>query len=427
MTRLLAIIAIVAAGLAAIDPLAERWLEVDAARRSVDRRVETFRHVVFRNMEETQRSVNAAISRAYRRLEALPDEKEPLELRVVLIGNSAGLFAIAPAEVERRLAAAYPTRRVRLRALLIPDIGVRDERLLVRGGPREVAGSDRAPAEPEGAHPGTRGSDALRAGALRCSRGSAAPRAPGGGAPPAPRPALAALPSARRAAGSRGRRRCGSPAWRRAQRRAPRDPGGLCRDRGDGEPSGRGRAARRLPRPRARTIHPGGDAEQAGSPGRPDLPRHAPDCWGRASGRGAGGSRSSCRSIPCSAIPRPPGASRRCASTTTPCVVSRRSPSRSTPAPGSPPPISSTRFPLLRSSTSFTPTPRECGPSRRRWRRWRSRRSSWRPRCRRSVRRHRDTLAPWPSPRSPVSRNTAAGPSMSSYGSTCRTSRSGRS
>jgi hypothetical protein len=132
VTRLLAIIAIAAAVLAATDPLAERWLAVDAARRSVDRRVETFRHVVFRNMEETQRSVNAAISRAYRRLEALPDEKEPLELRVVLIGNSAGLFAIAPAEVERRLAAAYPTRRVRLSALLIPDIGVRDERLLVR-------------------------------------------------------------------------------------------------------------------------------------------------------------------------------------------------------------------------------------------------------------------------------------------------------
>jgi hypothetical protein len=132
MLRLLATFALVVAGLAVLDPWVASWLAAEAAGRAQERRVETFRHVLFRNFEQTQQSVEAAISRSHRDLEALPDEKPRLELRVFAIGNSAGLFALATGELERRLAQAYPTRRVRVVPLLIPDIGVRDERVLVR-------------------------------------------------------------------------------------------------------------------------------------------------------------------------------------------------------------------------------------------------------------------------------------------------------
>ena len=132
MLRLLTTLVLVVAGLAALDPLLSGWLETESAAGAQDRRVETFRHVVFRNFEQTQQSVDAAISRSHRRLAALPDEPEPLEVRLFVIGNSAGLFAIAPDELERQLARAYPTRRIRVLPLLIPDIGVRDERVLVR-------------------------------------------------------------------------------------------------------------------------------------------------------------------------------------------------------------------------------------------------------------------------------------------------------
>jgi hypothetical protein len=132
MLRLLAILALVVAALAALDPLVGRWLEAASAGRAQQQRLETFRHVVFRNFEQTQQSVEAAISRSYRELAALPDEQGRLEVRVFAIGNSAGLFALAPIELERRLARAYPTRRIRVLPLLIPDIGVRDEGVLVR-------------------------------------------------------------------------------------------------------------------------------------------------------------------------------------------------------------------------------------------------------------------------------------------------------
>jgi hypothetical protein len=132
MLRLLAILATVVAALAAVDPLIAGWLAAASADRTQRQRVETFRHVVYRNFEQTQQSVEAAISRSYRELASLPDEKSRLEVRVFAIGNSAGLFALAPGELERRLARAYPTREVRVLPLLIPDIGVRDERVLVR-------------------------------------------------------------------------------------------------------------------------------------------------------------------------------------------------------------------------------------------------------------------------------------------------------
>jgi len=132
MPRLLAILGLVVAGLAALDPLVARWLEAASSERSQRQRLETFRHVVFRSFEQTQQSVESGISRSYRELAALPEQKSRLEVRVFAIGNSAGLFALAPAELERRLAQAYPTRAIRVLPLLIPDIGVRDERVLVR-------------------------------------------------------------------------------------------------------------------------------------------------------------------------------------------------------------------------------------------------------------------------------------------------------
>lgn len=132
MRRLLAILALVALGLAALDPLVARWLEAAAATRGQRQRVETFRQVVYRSFEQAQQSVRGVLSRSYRELEALPDERSRLEVRVFVVGNSAGLFALSPAELERRLARAYPTREIRVVPLLIPDIGVRDERLLVR-------------------------------------------------------------------------------------------------------------------------------------------------------------------------------------------------------------------------------------------------------------------------------------------------------
>lgn len=130
--RLLALVGIVVAAVAAFDRLVPSWLEGEGASGADRERVETFRHVVFRNFEQTQQSIEAAISRTHRRFDALPDEKPPGEIRVFVIGNSAALFAVAPDALGRRLASAYPMRDVRLVPLLIPDIGVRDERLLVR-------------------------------------------------------------------------------------------------------------------------------------------------------------------------------------------------------------------------------------------------------------------------------------------------------
>lgn len=131
MPRLLVTTALVLLALVVADRGVPELLAGGERARIDQRRVDVFADVVFHSFQQANRDVDAMISRAHRRLLALPDEKAPNELRVFLIGNSAPLFAIAPGEIERRLAAAYPDLRITLLPLLIPDIGVVDERLLV--------------------------------------------------------------------------------------------------------------------------------------------------------------------------------------------------------------------------------------------------------------------------------------------------------
>jgi hypothetical protein len=132
--RLAAILAMALALLVGLDRWAvPRLLDRDATLRALDAtRTDTFRRVVYRNLEDANANVNASISRIHRRWRALPTRKEANELRVFLIGNSAALFSIVPEQLEERLARALPGRRVSVFPFLIPDIGIRDERVLVR-------------------------------------------------------------------------------------------------------------------------------------------------------------------------------------------------------------------------------------------------------------------------------------------------------
>ena len=131
--RLVGSVASVVALLAVFDLAVPRLLDYDASVRAVDAaRTDTFRRVVHRNLEDASANVNASISRIWRRWRALPNRKPPNELRVFLIGNSVALFAIVPQQVERRLAEAFPERSVLVFPLFIPDIGISDERVLVR-------------------------------------------------------------------------------------------------------------------------------------------------------------------------------------------------------------------------------------------------------------------------------------------------------
>lgn len=132
MSRLFSSLLLAAVALALLDTLVPRWLDAQWRARIDEGRIDTFADVVFRSLEQANQSVNASISRAHRRYEALPDVKPAGEIRVFVIGNSAALFAVAPKVLEERLARAYPRRTVRLMPLLIPDLGVLDENLLVR-------------------------------------------------------------------------------------------------------------------------------------------------------------------------------------------------------------------------------------------------------------------------------------------------------
>ncbi len=132
MTRLIMTLLLVVAMLAALD----RITAVVTARiemQSIDvERHEQFRHLIALQFDELRADVGRLAVMGYARWDALPEQKRPHELRVVIVGNSSAMFSLAPSVVAERLAAAFPAREVTVTPLLLPGVQVIDEAILVQ-------------------------------------------------------------------------------------------------------------------------------------------------------------------------------------------------------------------------------------------------------------------------------------------------------
>lgn len=133
MGRLVATLLLVVAMLAALDRLAAVVTAPDTEMQSIDvERHEQFRHAIARQFDELRADVGRLAATGYARWDALPAQKRPRELRIVIVGNSSAMFALAPSIVGERLAAAFPTRDVTVTPLLLPGVQVIDEEILVQ-------------------------------------------------------------------------------------------------------------------------------------------------------------------------------------------------------------------------------------------------------------------------------------------------------
>jgi hypothetical protein len=133
MSRLVLVVAGVLAILVALDRAVPRLLRGERALDAVAAEGEdTYRRRTLAQFQALRGMGEAQLARIRRRWEALPEEKAPDELRIFIIGNSAAIFSIVPALVERRVAEALPDRRVSVVPLLFPQIKIQDELILVR-------------------------------------------------------------------------------------------------------------------------------------------------------------------------------------------------------------------------------------------------------------------------------------------------------
>lgn len=139
MARLFKTLLIVVALLAALDRLVAA-VTPNAEIATVDaERHDQFRHAIGRQFNDLRSGISRVTHAALARWNALPNEKRPRELRVVLIGNSSPMFALAPSVLTDRLSAAFPERLVTVTALYLPGIHVLDEEPLVRAALRKHA------------------------------------------------------------------------------------------------------------------------------------------------------------------------------------------------------------------------------------------------------------------------------------------------
>lgn len=134
-SEVLARLALIAAGvfvLVALADLPAPWILAGGLddRGAYDRQGDLIRSLVFRRIRELQQMPELALVRGYYAYRAVPEEKPLEEIRVVLLGNSTGLFAVAPERLEQRLARELPGRRVRVVSLMFPFARVEDEAVL---------------------------------------------------------------------------------------------------------------------------------------------------------------------------------------------------------------------------------------------------------------------------------------------------------
>lgn len=133
MRRLLGTLLLAAALLHGLDRLVAHVVTPTAERHAVDReRHEQFRHVIAQQFDALRADVGRLLAEQYARWDALPDRKRPRELRVVILGNSTAMFALAPTVVAERLATDFPERDVTVTPLFLPGAQVLDEEMLVR-------------------------------------------------------------------------------------------------------------------------------------------------------------------------------------------------------------------------------------------------------------------------------------------------------
>ena len=133
MRRLLGTLLLAAALLHGLDRVVAHVTAPGAERHAIDlERHEQFAHAIALQFEALRADVGRLLAEQYARWDALPDRKRPRELRVVILGNSTAMFALAPTVVAERLTAAFPERDVTVTPLFLPGAQVLDEELLVR-------------------------------------------------------------------------------------------------------------------------------------------------------------------------------------------------------------------------------------------------------------------------------------------------------
>jgi hypothetical protein len=133
MARLLTMLAVVVALLAALDRFAASFAppSIEMVAINVERQ-EQYRHAIALQFDELRADVDRLVTATHVRWDALPDSKGPRELRIVLVGNSSAMFALAPSALQDGLGAAFPGRDVTVTPLFLPGARVLDEEVLVR-------------------------------------------------------------------------------------------------------------------------------------------------------------------------------------------------------------------------------------------------------------------------------------------------------
>jgi len=119
--------------LTSLDPLVSRLMYSEfATNRRIEDTESDLAPFMLNRFREMLAAIGASDARTYEGWAAIPDVRGPTELRVFVIGNSAAIFSIAPTQVERRLAEAFPDREVSVTPLAFPATGVGEERTLAR-------------------------------------------------------------------------------------------------------------------------------------------------------------------------------------------------------------------------------------------------------------------------------------------------------
>jgi hypothetical protein len=133
MARLATAVAVFVALLCVVDLAADRLVHRDTITdRAIMNRARAFQDFFFARMRDLQSDIGLAAVRTYARWSELSPRRAPGEFRIVLVGNSAGLFAVSPADVARRLAGVLPDRSVTVIPLMVPSAVIADQVLLAK-------------------------------------------------------------------------------------------------------------------------------------------------------------------------------------------------------------------------------------------------------------------------------------------------------
>jgi len=133
MARLAAALAVFVALLCLMDLVADRLVHRDTlAGQAAMNRARAFQDFFFARMQDLQSDIGLAAVRAYARWGELSLRRSPGEFRIVLVGNSAGLFAVSPPDVARRVAGVLPDRPVTVIPLMVPSAVIADQVVLAK-------------------------------------------------------------------------------------------------------------------------------------------------------------------------------------------------------------------------------------------------------------------------------------------------------